>query len=101
MVPDNAIYDTIDALLSRTPAASLAELEDTLTSGYAAALTLEAERWRIERRIAEVAGALATGGDASEIADLAGRLAETDDELGRLRGMLESLRAQAADARAA
>ena len=34
---------------------TLARMEDTLTEGYAQALALEAERWRLERRIGEVA----------------------------------------------
>ena len=40
-------------------APTLARLEDTLTEGYARALALEAERWRLERRIGEVARTVA------------------------------------------
>ena len=39
-------------------AAALAQMEDTLTVGYARALALEAERWRLERQIGEVASRL-------------------------------------------
>ena len=38
-----------------TGAPSLDTIETTLTDGYAEALALEAERWRIERRLGEVA----------------------------------------------
>jgi hypothetical protein len=44
----------IEELLS-ADAPTLARMEDTLTEGYAKALALEAERWRLERRIGEVA----------------------------------------------
>ncbi|MDQ5820084.1 MAG: hypothetical protein M3540_01410 [Actinomycetota bacterium] len=79
-------------------------LEDTLTAGYAVALTLEAERLRIERRLAEVAAKL--GDDSSELrtkelAGLAKRLSRADGELVRLRSVLASLKQQARAARRA
>ena len=56
------IHDDIRSLLEAPPtgedAPSLDHLEHTLTDGYAGALALEAERWRIERRIADVAARL-------------------------------------------
>ena len=83
---------------------SLARLEDTLTAGYACALALEAERIRIERRIAEVAGKL--GDDDSELrtgelATLADKLGRADADLARLRGVLTSLKEHARDVRRA
>ena len=42
-----------DLLTAESP--TLARVEDTLTEGYARALAIEAERWRLERRIGEVA----------------------------------------------
>ena len=100
-------YAQITALLEaaadeRGP--SVERLEDTLTAGYAIALSIEAERLRIERRIAEVAGKL--GDDeselrAKEIADLSERLAKADNELVRLRTALVALKAQARAARRA
>lgn len=57
-------------------APSLATLEDRLTDGYAHALTLEAERLRIERRLGEV-----------------------DGELARLRPLLEMLKGRARNLR--
>jgi hypothetical protein len=98
MTADNAtIFAEIEALLETSASSGLAEIEDTLTSGYAAALQLEAERWRIERRIAEVAGLLGDGeGDGTtELAKLARRLTSADADLSRLRGMLGTLRIRA------
>ena len=91
---EHPIFAEISALLERRDGdAPLAELEHTLTAGYAAALELEAERWRIERRIADAAiGADVGEGKVQEIARLASRLTTTDADLSRLRGLLSSLR---------
>jgi hypothetical protein len=105
MTDMNPIFAEIEAILDDVTPRALDEIEDTLTSGYAAALALEAERWRIERRISEMAAA---GGDADselsrahEIVGLAQRLSGADADLTRLRGVLESLRDRADAARAA
>lgn len=102
------IQDDIRSLLESPPsgddAPSLAHLEHTLTSGYARALALEAERRRIERQLADVASRLgdeATDEDASELAQLGQRLSVADDDLSRLRGLLASLRLRADAARTA
>ena len=102
------IQDEISTLLaapaSGRGAPSLASIEHTLTSGYAEALALEAERWRIERRIGEIGASLAEGEQAartSDLAQLSRDLARTQQELTRLRALLSSLRARAAGARAA
>ena len=104
MTADNdTIFAEIEALLDTGSSPGLAELEDTLTSGYAAALQLEAERWRIERRIAHVAGLLGNGegsGTTQELAKLARRLTSADADLSRLRGMLGTLRTRAESVRA-
>jgi hypothetical protein len=100
----NTILAEIEAMLEPGAQTGLADLEHTLTAGYAAALALEAERWRLERRIAEAAGLLGEGqgsGHAQEIAKLARRLAEADDEIVRLRGLLGTLRERTDAARAA
>lgn len=80
----------------------LERIERTLTDGYAHALSLEAERQRIERRISEVAHGLA-GGDvevkAKEISTLARRLDGTAGELVELRSVLGTLRRHARDVR--
>ena len=103
MSSDSPIFAQIQALLDASQSAGLAELEDTLTSGYAAALALEAERWRIERRISEMAGDLGDGSGekTQEIAVLASRLGSADSDLSRLRALLASLRDRAEAARAA
>jgi hypothetical protein len=101
------IHDDIRSLLDAPPtgedAPSLDSIEHTLTSGYARALALEAERLRIERKLAVVASRLAnetTDEDASEVAQLGQRLSVADDDLARLRGLLVSLRTRADEVRA-
>ena len=100
------IYDEIQSLLEAPPsgedAPSLDAIEHTLTAGYARALALEAERWRLERRIAEVAarfGRETTEVPASELATLGQRLSDADGNLTQLRGLLSSLRTRADEAR--
>jgi hypothetical protein len=51
---DDPMLEQIEELLT-AEAPPLARIEETLTEGYARALALEAERWRLERRIAQVA----------------------------------------------
>ena len=58
----------LTAPASGAEAPTLARMEDTLTEGYAQALALEAERWRLERRIGEVARTV-EGLDVSSFAD--------------------------------
>jgi hypothetical protein len=75
-------------------APTLDTIESTLTDGYAAKLALEAERWRIERRLGEVArdtGEVAAHGVAAELAELSDRLETADGELARLRSLLRKL----------
>jgi chromosome segregation ATPase len=100
MTDVNSIFAEIEALLDDVAPRALDEIEDTLTTGYAAALALEAERWRTERRISELAAELSTEGDrepsrAREIAKLAQRLSGADADLTRLRELLASLRERA------
>ena len=100
------LLSQIHALIA-TPtgdASALARMEDTLTVGYAAALALEAERWRLERRIGEVASELAYDGRADvadDLAALARQMSDTDVEVVRLRAALASLRERASEARSA
>src|SRR5919197_6718893 len=101
------IHDEIRQLLAAPvtgpSAPTLAAIEHTLTAGYAEALALEAERWRIERRVSEVAALLGDGDAASadELAALGRKLSGTDRELSGLRSLLDSLRDRAAKVRAA
>jgi chromosome segregation ATPase len=73
---------------------TLARLEDTLTEGYAQALALEAERWRLERRLGEVAreGSADLG---EELRSLGSRLTRADGELAELRTLLGTLHERA------
>ena len=69
-------------------------MEDTLTEGYAQALALEAERWRLERRLGEVARTVEgpdMSGFADELSALATRLTSAEGELAELRGLLGTL----------
>jgi hypothetical protein len=97
-----ALLEQIDELLaepsSKEEPATLARLERTLTDGYAYALALEAERWRLERRMSELAGKLHDGNQelkTKELALLANRLTSNASVLSGLRGTLVQLRARA------
>lgn len=90
------IEELLSAPTSGAFAPSLARMEDTLTEGYAQALALEAERWRLERRLGEVARTVgAPDRDvtsfAEELSHLAGRITSADGELTSLRTLLGSL----------
>jgi hypothetical protein len=98
------IEELLNAPTSGAEAPSLARMEDTLTEGYAAALELEAERWRLERRLGEVARSVeGTDGSsfAEELASLAKGLTRADGELTRLRSLLGSLHERTRSARLA
>ena len=71
-----------------------AQLERTLTDGYAQALTLEAERTSLERQVLRLSLELDENGEAtlSEVKALARRLHECDDSCERLRGELVRLK---------
>ncbi len=73
----------------------LERFDETLTAGYAYALQLEAERWRAERRLGEVASHIAQRSDqerVEELTELAKRLDESSEEITALRTLLVSLR---------
>ena len=91
----------IEALING-PARDLATIERTLTDGYAHALSLESEKWRLEKRISEVAQSLERGdiaGKARELAALANRVEGSVGDLSTLRALLADLRRQADAAR--
>jgi chromosome segregation ATPase len=98
-----ALFEKINELLS-TPEGDIAQIERTLTDGYASALSLEAEHLRLRKRIGEVAATLERG-DAmkktKELSSLAKRLEASDGALARLRGELANLRRHADAVRAA
>jgi hypothetical protein len=98
------IQELLIAPTSGAAAPTLASLEDTLTEGYAQALALEAERWRLERRLGEVArtvGGQDTASFAEELSALAKRLTSADGELSHLRALLGSLHDRARSMRVA
>ena len=92
----SALVARIGTLFARVHAASAdppswPEVENLLTDGYALALELEAERWRIERRMAELALDRARSGGQTEQRSLGARHAKIDDDIGRLRSLLKEL----------
>jgi hypothetical protein len=77
-----------------------ARLERTLTDGYAQALTLEAERTTLERKVLRLSLELDANGEAmlSEVQQLARRLHDCDESSERLRGELVRLKRRHAQA---
>jgi uncharacterized protein involved in exopolysaccharide biosynthesis len=95
----STLISRIDSLLESPSEADSADvrahMELTLTDGYAAALALEAEHWRLQRSIGAIAAELADGrkrARTKELAALARRLAAAEAELESLRETLVSLR---------
>jgi hypothetical protein len=91
------MLEKINALISE-PTRDLDTIERTLTDGYAHALSLEAEKWRLEKRITEVAQSLERGDTAKkarELAVLAGRVESSVVDLLALRSVLADLRRHA------
>jgi hypothetical protein len=100
------VIDDIRSLLatpnSGEPASFLELVDATLTEGYAHALQLEAERRRIERRIAELIAALPSEGselEAFELADLSDLLTAANESIAALRALLDSLRERRSELR--
>jgi predicted nucleic acid-binding Zn-ribbon protein len=91
------LLEQINALIN-APTRDLDTIERTLTDGYAQALSLEAEKWRLEKRIKEVAQTLQRGDTAKkarEIATLAERVEGRIGDLRTLRSLLADLRRHA------
>jgi hypothetical protein len=93
-----ALCDELSGLINAPQThddASRARVERKLTDGYASAMSLEAERLRIERRIGEVAAQVSVrnrGAKTEELEDLSLRLRRASDDLRHLRGLLATLR---------
>lgn len=95
------LLEQIKALIDAS-ARDIDEIERTLTDGYAHALTLEAERSRLSRRLAEVVQGIQRGDTAKkarELTSLSKRLEGADDDLSTLRTLLVDLRRHADDVR--
>jgi hypothetical protein len=91
------VLQKIQAILS-TKSGDLDSIERTLTDGYAHALSLEAEKWRLERRLTEAVQGIDEGdtvAKAREISSIAERIDGNQDELEHLRGVLADLRRHA------
>ena len=99
------IHTLLDTPEHGRDAPSLEALEHTLTSGYAQALQLEAEHWRLERRVGEITARIANGSsaraEAGELATLTERMSTAEEDLGTLRRALRRLRDRASAIRAA
>src|SRR5437667_6408920 len=101
---ETQIRTLLDAPAYGAGAPPLSRVEDTLTAGYAHALALEAERRRLERRMADAAAQLEdddTPLRASELGKLARSLKSASGDLSNLRLLLSSLRERANEIRAA
>ncbi len=80
----------------------LDQIENTLTDGYAYALAIEAEQWRLEKRLSAVAHDIERGDVAEkalELSAIARRLDGNAADLARLRSLLTELRRRANDVR--
>ena len=97
------LLDRIRGLLDRRASDSvlLAELEHTLTDGYAERLRLDGERRRLAGRIGQLAHSVESAEQACELRRLAAELAATEGDLAELGSLLAALRDRAANARAA
>lgn len=101
------IDEILELLAAPSPPASkpfLERVDATLTDGYAEALQLEAERRRIERRIAEVVAGLAdrtSHRHEPELVALSERLMSANANIASLRTLLTSLRDRRSELRSA
>lgn len=88
------LVETIETMIS-SETSDLAQIERTLTDGYAHALELEAERSRLERQIAQVTQEIEHGDPAANartLASLKRRLDGNAGTLAKLRAHLADLR---------
>jgi HPt (histidine-containing phosphotransfer) domain-containing protein len=95
------LLQTIQTMIS-SETDDLAQVERTLTDGYAHALELEAERARLERQIAQVTQGIEDGDtaeNARELASLTRRLHGNTGALASLRPRLADLRGYASGLR--
>ncbi len=101
---ENHIRTLLDAPAGGADAPTLSDLEEMLTTGYARAMAIEGEQWRLQRRIVDVAVRIADDYNelqTVELRKLARQLRSVDAELISIRALIRSLRARADEARAA
>ena len=90
MPVQDALMAQIAALLTEAEGRDdPAQLERTLTDGYARALALEAEHWRLQQRIRKMTAAETAS--PVELAAAVRQLKRQEDEIGRLRQELGRL----------
>jgi hypothetical protein len=101
--PDPLLDEIANLLAGPTVRDDPVKLERTLTDGYARALTLEAERSRIQKRIGQLAASAGQAGESpsEEVSVLVEQLAASDQDIGRLRTLLTRLRSRYSAARQA
>jgi hypothetical protein len=96
----DALMGEIGALLASS-SRDLDLLERTLTDGYATALSLEGEHWRLRRQLGVIVSSLEDGDVESksrELSDLARRIELSEGTLARLREILARLRGEYSEA---
>ena len=101
---ENHIRTLLDAPEAGDGAPTLAHIEELLTAGYARAMEIEGEQWRLQRRLVDVAMRLADDYNelqARELRRLAHEIRDVEEDLAEIRALIRSLRARANDARAA
>ncbi|MFL5963890.1 MAG: hypothetical protein ACJ757_13465 [Gaiellaceae bacterium] len=84
------LLQKINALIS-APTRDLDIIERTLTDGYAEVLSLEAEKWRLEKRIKEVAQSLERGDTETKARELAALTTRVDSSIGDLTALRSRL----------
>ena len=84
-----ALFARAHAIRGEPPA--WPEIEEVLTDGYALALDLEAERWRIERRMTELVSAPPGRDGKTEARALRTRHVALEGDIRWLRSLLEEL----------
>src|SRR5947207_10208899 len=77
------VCEQISALIA-APTRDLEEIEHVLTDGYAQALLVEAEKWRLEKRMGEVAQDLQRGDTAKKVRELSTLAKQVDANAGEL-----------------
>jgi hypothetical protein len=91
------LLEEITALLAEAEGGDdPARLERTLTDGYARALTLEAERRRLQKEIGKLTVTVGEGDAAArrELASLIRQVKRQEGDLGTLRALLRRLRSR-------